>query len=100
MATKVNKQFVLILILIVGGMIVAGGAFYYHRKKHQDPKQLVAMAHEAEKLDVPLLMGETAERQFSQAAVLGLADEDFSGVVRVVEAAAGTTISPGNSSET
>ena len=63
-------------------------------------KDLRLVRHEAEELDVPLLMGETAERQFAQAAVLGLADEDFSGVVRVVEAAAGTTISPGNSSET
>ncbi len=62
-------------------------------------KDLRLVHQEAARLGIPLRMGTTAEEHFDEAAARGWAEEDFSGVVRILETAAGKTISTANPSK-
>jgi len=62
-------------------------------------KDIGLVQREAAQVGIPLPMGIIAGRQFAAAAERGWAEEDFSSVVRILEDAAGTTISGGSSSE-
>lgn len=62
-------------------------------------KDIGLVQREAAQVGIPLPMGMIAGQQFATAAARGWAEEDFSSVVRILEDAAGTTISDGSSSE-